>query len=51
MVGELRESDVKLGVGSARAAEVWKGGATVSSSLPAFGWTAAAFWGFAAGKR
>ena len=50
MVGELRESEVKLGVGSARAEEVWKGGATVSSSSPVFGWMAAAFWGLGAGN-
>ena len=43
VAGELRESDAKLGVGSARAEEVWNGGSTVSSSSPAFGWTAAVF--------
>ena len=47
---ELRESEVELGVGSARAEEVWKGGSTVSSSSPAFGWPVAAFWGFGVGN-
>ena len=49
-VGELRESEVELMAGSAWAEEVWNGGSTVSSSLPAFGWTAAAFWGLGAGN-
>ena len=43
VAGELRESDAELGVGSARAEEVWNGGSTVSSSSPAFGWTAVVF--------
>ena len=47
--GELRESDVELGMGSAWAEEVWNGGSTVSSSSLACGWTAAVFWGFGAG--
>ena len=42
---ELRESEVELKVGSARAERSWRIGATVSSSSPACGWTAAAFWG------
>ena len=50
MVGELRESEVKLGVGSARVEEVWNGGSTVSSSSPAFEWPVAAFYGFGAGN-
>ena len=50
VAGELRKSDAELGVGSARAEEVWNGGSTVSSSSPAFGWPVAAFWGFGAGK-
>ena len=49
-VGELRESEVELMAGSAWAEEVWNGGSTVSSSLPAFGWTAAAFRGLGAGN-
>ena len=44
-VGELRESEAKLLVGSAWAERVWRGGSTVSSSSPVFGWTAAVFWG------
>jgi len=44
-VGELRESEAKLLAGSAWAERVWRGGATVSSSSPACGWTAAVFWG------
>ena len=47
---ELRESDAELGVGSAQAEEVWNGGSTVSSSSPAFGWTAAVFCGLGAGN-
>ena len=42
-VGELRESEVELMAGSVWAEEVWNGGSTVSSSSPAFGWTAAVF--------
>ena len=37
VAGELCESEVELGVGSARAERPWRNGATVSSSLPAFG--------------
>ena len=48
--GELRESEVELGVGSARAERPWRSGATVSSSSPAFGRAVAAFWRFGAGK-
>ena len=43
VVRELRESEAKLKVGSARAEVVWNGGSMVSSSSPAFGWTAAVF--------
>ena len=43
VAGELCESDAELGVGSARAEEVWNGGSTVSSSSPAFGSPVAAF--------
>ena len=50
MAGELRESEVKLKVGSARAERPWRSGATVSSSSPAFGRAVAAFWRFGAGK-
>ena len=50
MAGELRASEVKLKVGSARAELPWRSGAMVSSSSPAFGWAVAAFWGFGAGK-
>ena len=50
MAGELHKSEVELMVGSARAEEVWKGGASVSSSSLAFGRAAAAFWGFGAGS-
>ena len=50
VAGELRESDAKLGVGSARAEEVWNGGSTVSSSSVAFRWPVAAFWSFGAGN-
>ena len=42
-VGELCESEVELMAVSAWAEEVWNGGSTVSSSSPAFGWTAAVF--------
>jgi len=49
-VGELCESEVELMAGSAWAEEVWNGGSTMSSSLPAFGWTTAAFWHFGAGN-
>ena len=48
MTGELRESEVELKVGYARAERPWRSGATVSSSLPAFGRVVAAFWGFGA---
>ena len=44
-VGELCESEAKLLAGSAWAYWVWRGGATVSSSSPVCGWTAAVFWG------
>ena len=50
VAGEMRESDAELGVGSARAEEVWNGGSTVSSSSPVFGWPVAAVWGFGAGN-
>ena len=50
LVWELRESEVELGVGSARAEQPWRSGATVSSSSPAFGRAVAAFWGFGAGN-
>ena len=50
VAGELYESDAELGVGSARAEEVWNGGSTVSSCSPAFGWTVAVFWGLGAGN-
>ena len=43
VAGEMCESGVELGVGSARAEEVWNGGSTVSSSSPAFGWPVVAF--------
>ena len=48
-VGELCESEVELMAGSAWAEEVWNGGSTMSSSLPAFGWTTAALWGLGRG--
>ena len=38
VAGELRESEVELKAGSARAERPWRSGATVSSSSPAFGW-------------
>ena len=50
IVGELCESEVELGVGSARAERPWRYGATGSSSSPAFGRAVAAFWRFGAGK-
>ena len=50
LVWELRESEVELGMGSARVERSWRSGVTVSSSSPAFGWAVAAFWGFGAGK-
>ena len=50
LVWELRESEVELGVGSARAERPWRSGVTVSSSSPAFGLAVAAFWRFGAGK-
>ena len=43
LVWELRENEVELGVGSARAERPWRSGATVSSSSPAFGRAVAAF--------
>jgi len=49
-VGELREGEVELMAGSAWAERVWNGRATVSSSSPACGWTAAVFWGFGVGN-
>ena len=49
-VGELCESEAKLLAGSTWAEQVWRGGATVSSSSPAFGWAVAAFWGFGVGN-
>ena len=45
MARELRESEAELLVGSAWAEEVWRAVATVSSSSPACGRTAAVFWG------
>ena len=50
MAGELRESEVELGVGSARAERSWRSGATVSSSSPPFGQAVVAFWRFGAGN-
>jgi hypothetical protein len=50
VAGELRASEVKLKVGSARAERPWRSGATVSSISPAFGRAVAAFWRFGAGK-
>ena len=50
MAGELRESEVELGVGSARAERSWRSGATVSSSSPPFGQAVVAFWRFRAGN-
>ena len=50
VAGELRESEVELKVGSARAERPWSIGATVSSSSPAFRRAVAAFWGFGAGN-
>ena len=49
MARELRESEAELLAGSAWAEEVWRAGATVSSSSPACGRTAAVFWGFGVG--
>ena len=49
MAGELRESEVELKVGFARAERPWRSGATVSSISPAFGRAVAAFWRFGAG--
>ena len=43
MARELCESEAELLTGSAWAEEVWNGGSMVSSSSPAFGWTAAVF--------
>ena len=48
--GELRENEVELGMGSARAERPWRTGATVSSSSPVFGRAVAAFWRFGAGN-
>ena len=50
MAGELRESEVEVKVGSARAERPWRSGAMVSSSSPAFGRAVAAFCRFGAGK-
>ena len=41
VAGELRESELELGVGSERAERPWRSGATVSSSSPACGWAVA----------
>ena len=48
--GELRESEVELGVGSARGEWLWRSWAMVSSSSPAFGQAVVAFWRFGAGN-
>ena len=50
MAGELHESEVELGMGSAWAERPWRSGATVSSSSPAFGQAVVAFWRFGAGN-
>ena len=50
MARELRESEAELLAGSAWAEESWRSGATVSSSSPACGQTAAVFWGFGVGN-
>ena len=50
MTGELRESEVELGMGSAQAERPWRSGATVSSSSSAFGRAVVAFWRFGAGN-
>ena len=50
MAGELHESEVELGMGSARAERPWRSGATVSSSSPAFGQAVVEFWRFGAGN-
>ena len=49
-VGELREGEAELMAGVAWAEEAWNGGAMVSSSSPACGWTTAVFWGFGVGN-
>ena len=50
MAGELRKSEVELGMGSARAERPWRSGAMVSSSSLAFGRAVEAFWRFEAGN-
>ena len=45
VAGELYESDAELGVGSARADEVWNG-----VWIGLFGWLVAVFWGFGVGN-
>ena len=50
MAGELRESEVELGMGSAQAEQSWRSRATVNSSSPAFGRAVVAFWRFGAGN-
>jgi hypothetical protein len=37
LAGQLREDEVELKAGSVQAEQLWRGGATVSSSSPAFG--------------
>jgi hypothetical protein len=37
LAGQLREDEVELKAGSVQAEQLWKGGARVSSSSPAFG--------------
>ena len=49
-VGELRESEAELLAGSTWAEELWRSGATVSSSSPLCGRAAAVFWGFRVGN-
>ena len=50
MAGELCESEVELGVGSAWAERSWRSGVTMSSSSPAFGQAVVAFWRFGTGN-
>ena len=49
-VGELREDEAELEVGSAWAEVVWRCGATVSFECAGVRAAAAMFWGFWAGS-
>ena len=43
VVGKVHEGETELFVVLVGAELLWNGGSTVSSSSPAFGWTAAVF--------